>query len=86
MFTWPQGVEARRGPATAAAPQGAAFGVSHRVPGRKRYPLLSIRCGYKACFSLTNSATFSPITTQGAMVFPVVTRGMIEPSAIRASA
>ena len=33
--------------------------------------------------SLRSSAARSPITTQGAMVFPVVTRGMIDPSAIR---
>jgi hypothetical protein len=35
-------------------------------------------------WSLRNaSAERSPITTQGAMVLPVVTRGMIEPSAMR---
>ena len=38
---------------------------------------------YNACFPLRNSATFSPMITQGAIVFPVVTRGMIEPSAMR---
>jgi hypothetical protein len=40
-----------------------------------------MRFGRQACFSLRNSAAFSPMTTQGAIVFPVVTRGMIEPSA-----
>jgi hypothetical protein len=35
-------------------------------------------------WSLRNaSAARSPMTTQGAMVLPVVTRGMIEPSAMR---
>jgi hypothetical protein len=38
---------------------------------------------YKAGFSLRNSAAFSPMITQGAIVFPVVTRGTIEPSAMR---
>jgi hypothetical protein len=35
-------------------------------------------------WSLRNAcAARSPMTTQGAMVLPVVTRGMIEPSAMR---
>jgi hypothetical protein len=39
---------------------------------------LQVRC---EIFSI--SATRSPMMTQGAMVLPVVTRGMIEPSAMR---
>lgn len=35
------------------------------------------------CSRFSISAARSPITTQGPMVLPVVTRGMIDPSAIR---
>jgi hypothetical protein len=35
------------------------------------------------CSAWRISAARSPMITQGAMVFPVVTRGMIEPSAMR---
>lgn len=38
---------------------------------------------YSLCSALRISAARSPITTQGAMVLPVVMRGMMEPSAIR---
>jgi hypothetical protein len=35
------------------------------------------------CAAFSTSAARSPMITQGAIVLPVVTRGMIEPSAIR---
>jgi hypothetical protein len=35
------------------------------------------------CSARKISAARSPMITQGAMVFPVVTRGMMEPSAMR---
>ena len=38
---------------------------------------------YSLWSALRISAARSPITTQGAMVLPVVMRGMMEPSAIR---
>jgi hypothetical protein len=38
--------------------------------------------GYRACVSLIYSATFSPMTTHAAIVLPVITRDMIEPSGV----
>src|SRR5262249_15742174 len=38
---------------------------------------------YSLCSALRTSAARSPMMTQGAMVLPVVTRGMMDPSAIR---
>src|SRR5262249_30200679 len=38
---------------------------------------------YRRYSARNNSAARSPIMTQGAMVLPVVTRGIIDPSAIR---
>src|SRR5258707_5983792 len=38
---------------------------------------------YSPCSLRRTSAARSPMMTQGAMVLPVVTRGMIEPSATR---
>jgi hypothetical protein len=38
---------------------------------------------YSLCFAFSTSAARSPMMTQGAIVLPVVTRGMIEPSATR---
>jgi hypothetical protein len=38
---------------------------------------------HSVCWADRISAARSPMMTQGAMVFPVVTRGMIEPSAMR---
>src|ERR1700687_2235021 len=40
------------------------------------------RC-QRVCWALRISAARSPMMTQGAMVFPVVTRGTIDPSAMR---
>src|SRR5262245_36536347 len=41
------------------------------------------RDAYSLCFAFRISAARSPMMTQGAMVLPVVTRGMIDPSAMR---
>jgi hypothetical protein len=38
---------------------------------------------HSVCWADRISAARSPMMTQGAMVFPVVTRGMIDPSAMR---
>ena len=38
---------------------------------------------YRLCSAFKISAARSPMITQGAIVLPVVTRGMMEPSAIR---
>ena len=50
-------------------------------------PMVTMHCGavvaYRPCAAASISPARSPITTQGAIVFPVVMRGMIEPSAIR---
>jgi hypothetical protein len=39
--------------------------------------------GHNSCSAFSTSPARSPMTTQGAIVFPVVTRGRIDPSAIR---
>jgi hypothetical protein len=51
---------------------------AHEVP-----PSHFLRRCQSVCWALRISAARSPMMTQGAMVFPVVTRGMIDPSAIR---
>jgi hypothetical protein len=52
------------------------------VPAKVRHCLMTFE-GHMLCLAFSISEARSPMTTQGAIVLPVVTRGMIEPSAIR---
>src|SRR6202022_1782412 len=66
----------RRSQSDAPGVLGAAS--AHEVP-----PVRFVGRCHSVCRALRISAARSPMMTQGAMVFPVVMRGMIDPSAIR---
>jgi hypothetical protein len=62
------------------------FSERHMVGQRAGAPTsnsLTVRVSYSSCWVRMRSAALSPITTHGAMMLPVMMRGMIEASAMR---
>jgi hypothetical protein len=76
MVTGPEGrkLAATRAASASVGNGSASFAGPHVTVGNLRVSQTEY-LRYKACISLRNSTTFSPTTTQGAIVFPVVKRG-----------
>ena len=67
----------------AFALENPAFEHAKEALGQDADPQAEVAATARPCSALINSDACSPIMTQGAIVLPVVTRGRIEPSAIR---
>jgi len=75
-----------RAGATCRGKAAEIFSERHMVGRRAGAPTsnsLTVRVSYSACWVRMRSAALSPITTHGAMMLPVMMRGMIEASAMR---